>query len=361
MSHELYYEQDANLDLLKNKKIAIIGYGSQGHAHALNLKDQGLQVRVGVRSVESPSLQKARAAGLDTDLIDKVSAWADLIMLLIPDEIMAKTYANSIEPHLTAGKALVFAHGFNVHFGYIVPPHSVDVFLVAPKGPGRLVRQEFMKQRGVPCLIAIHQDATGQAKDLALAYAKGIGGTRAGVFETSFKEETETDLFGEQAVLCGGLSALIKAGFETLVESGYHPVMAYFECLHEVKLITDLIHERGLQGMREGISNTAEFGDYTRGPRVIDASVKDRMKVILSEVQSGKFAEEWMSDQNQSPTRLEQGRTADSQHLIEEIGKEIRKQFHFSSIPMSANNKEDPQFVQEKPAREVRDGTGPYI
>ncbi|MFW7380626.1 MAG: ketol-acid reductoisomerase [Oligoflexus sp.] len=359
MKPQLFYDADANLNLLRERKIAIIGYGSQGHAHAQNLNDQGLDVKVGVRSLKSGSYTKAINDGLQADLIENVAEWADIIMMLIPDEVMAETYAELVEPHLHDGKALVFAHGFNVHFGHIFPRKNVDVFLVAPKGPGRLVRKEFLDGRGVPCLIAIHQDASGSAKDLALAYAKGIGGTRAGVFETNFREETETDLFGEQAVLCGGLSALIKAGFETLVEAGYNPVMAYFECLHEIKLITDLIYERGLQGMRQGISNTAEFGDYSRGPRVIDNDTKERMKQILAEIQQGEFAREWIGDQKKSPSRLQQYREAEGKQQIEEIGKVIRQHFSFANI--AAPNPERPNSAAVYPGREVEDGTGHYI
>jgi ketol-acid reductoisomerase len=359
MKPSLFYHGDANLDHLKAKKIGVIGYGSQGHAHAQNLHDEGLAVKVGVRSLKSPSYAKAQADGLEAGLIEDVSAWADIIMLLIPDETMPSTYAELIEPHLKDGKALMFAHGFNIHFGNIHPPQNVDVFLVAPKGPGRLVRQEYLNGRGVPCLIAIHQNATGKAQDLALAYAKGIGGTRAGVFQTSFREETETDLFGEQAVLCGGLSSLIKAGFETLTEAGYDPIMAYFECVHEIKLITDLIYERGLQGMREGISNTAEFGDYTRGPRVVDANVKKNMKAVLQEIQNGDFAREWMSQQKQSPSQFDQLRDQETRHPIEEVGSKIRQHFSFTGVKKADGSETNPPRIDTSEVSEH--GTSHYI
>lgn len=358
MKLQLFYDADANLQFLKNRKIAIIGYGSQGHAHAQNLQDQGLDVKVGVRSLKSASYQQAMNDGLQAELIESVCEWADLIMMLIPDEVMAGTYAELVEPYLTDGKALAFAHGFNIHFGHIYPRKNIDVFLVAPKGPGHLVRKEFTEGRGVPCLIAVYQDATNQARDLALAYAKGIGGTRAGVYETNFREETETDLFGEQAVLCGGLSALIKAGFETLVEAGYSPTMAYFECLHEIKLITDLIYERGLQGMRQGISNTAEYGDYSRGPQIIDAAVKARMKQVLQQIQSGDFAREWMSDQKKSPSKLELYREEEAKHLIEEVGKEIRQHFSFANFRPKSDKVDG---IASYPAKEVIDGAGHYF
>jgi ketol-acid reductoisomerase len=289
----MYYDEDANLDLLAGKTVAIIGYGSQGHAHALNLKDSGVNVIVGLYP-GSKSIVKAEASGLTVKNVADAAKAADLIMILLPDEVQKNIYTNEIAPNLEPGNILAFAHGFNIHFGQIVPPADVDVIMVAPKGPGHLVRRTYEQGQGVPALFAVYQDATGKARDRAMAYAKGIGGTRAGVLETTFREETETDLFGEQAVLCGGLSALIKAGFETLIEAGYQPELAYFECLHEVKLIVDLVVEGGLATMRDSISNTAEYGDYTRGPRVVTAQTKAEMKKILSEIQSGQFAREFV-------------------------------------------------------------------
>ena len=291
----MYYDSDANLDILNDKTIAIIGYGSQGHAHALNLKDSGSKVIVGLYP-GSKSATKAKAAGLDVCPVDEAAEKADLIMILLPDEVQKTVYKNQIEPHLKEGKILAFAHGFNIHFGQIVPPEKVDVVMVAPKGPGHLVRRTYEQGEGVPCLFAIFQDPSGQARDRAMAYAKGIGGTRAGILESTFLEETETDLFGEQVVLCGGLSALIKAGFQTLVEAGYQPELAYFECLHEVKLIVDLVVEGGLANMRDSISNTAEFGDYTRGPRIVTDETRTEMQKILSEIQSGQFAREFVME-----------------------------------------------------------------
>ncbi|MGA1474683.1 MAG: ketol-acid reductoisomerase, partial [Prochlorothrix sp.] len=288
----MYYDPDANLDLFNGKTVAIIGYGSQGHAHALNLKDSGVNVVVGLYA-GSKSTAKAEAAGLKVLPVAEAAKLADFIMILLPDEVQKSVYAEAIAPNLGAGNVLLFAHGFNIHFGQVVPPADVDVVMVAPKGPGHLVRRTYEQGQGVPALFAVYQDATGQARDRAMAYAKGIGGTRAGVLETTFREETETDLFGEQAVLCGGLSALIKAGFDTLVEAGYQPELAYFECLHEVKLIVDLVVEGGLATMRDSISNTAEYGDYTRGPRIITDETRAAMKQVLSEIQSGQFAREF--------------------------------------------------------------------
>ncbi|MFM9160603.1 MAG: ketol-acid reductoisomerase, partial [Dolichospermum sp.] len=279
----MYYDEDANLDLLAGKTVAIIGYGSQGHAHALNLKDSGVNVIVGLYP-GSKSTAKAEAAGLTVKNVADAAKAADFIMILLPDEVQKTIYKTEIEPNLEAGNVLAFAHGFNIHFAQVIPPSDVDVVMVAPKGPGHLVRRTYEQGQGVPALFAVYQDATGKARDRAMAYARGIGGTRAGILETTFREETETDLFGEQAVLCGGLSALIKAGFETLVEAGYQPELAYFECLHEVKLIVDLVVEGGLATMRDSISNTAEYGDYTRGPRVVTSQTKSEMKKILSEI-----------------------------------------------------------------------------
>ncbi len=322
----MYYDSDANLDILNDKTIAIIGYGSQGHAHALNLKDSGSKVIVGLYP-GSKSATKAKAAGLDVCPVDEAAEKADLIMILLPDEVQKTVYKNQIEPHLKEGKILAFAHGFNIHFGQIVPPENVDVVMVAPKGPGHLVRRTYEQGEGVPCLFAIFQDPSGQARDRAMAYAKGIGGTRAGILETTFREETETDLFGEQVVLCGGLSALIKAGFQTLVEAGYQPELAYFECLHEVKLIVDLVVEGGLANMRDSISNTAEFGDYTRGPRIVTDETRTEMQKILSEIQSGQFAREFVMENQTGKPVFTAMRRQEAEHPIEEVGKDLRAMF----------------------------------
>ncbi len=319
----IYYDKDAKPEVLKSRKVAVIGYGSQGHAHALNLKDSGVDVRVGLHA-GSKSRQKAEGAGLRVTSVADAAREADVIMVLLPDQTQKKVYEEEIRPHLTAGKALLFAHGFNVHFGQIVPPKDVDVLLVAPKGPGHLVRRQFQDGRGIPCLIAVHQDATGNAKDIGLAYARAVGGGRAGVLETTFKEETETDLFGEQAVLCGGAAALVKTGFEVLVEAGYQPESAYFECLHELKLIVDLMYEGGLAWMRHSISDTAEYGDYSRGPRVVNAQTKDEMRKILKEIQSGAFAREFIGELGSGGARFEAYREAEKAHPIEAVGKELR-------------------------------------
>jgi ketol-acid reductoisomerase len=319
----IYYDKDANLDLLKKRKVAVIGYGSQGHAHALNLKDSGVDVRVGL-AAGSKSKAKAEGAGLKVVTVAEASKEADLIMMLTPDQTAKAIYDAEVAPHLTKGKALFFAHGFNIHYGQIRPAADVDVALVAPKGPGHLVRRQYQDGRGIPCLIAIHQDATGQAKALGLAYAKGIGGSRAGVLETTFKEETETDLFGEQAVLCGGASALVKAGFEVLTEAGYQPESAYFECLHELKLIVDLMYEGGLAWMRHSISDTAEYGDYTRGPRVVTDATKAEMRKILKEIQSGQFAKEFILENQVGRPVFDKYREAERIHPIEEVGKRLR-------------------------------------
>jgi ketol-acid reductoisomerase len=322
----MYYDADANLDLLTGKTIAIIGYGSQGHAHALNLKDSGVNVIVGLYA-GSKSAAKAEAAGLTVKPVADAARLADIIMILLPDEVQKTVYADDIQPNLSPGKALVFAHGFNIHFAQVVPPADVDVFMVAPKGPGHLVRRTYEQGEGVPCLFAVFQDATGQARNLAMAYAKGIGGTRGGILETTFKEETETDLFGEQAVLCGGLSALIKAGFETLVEAGYQPELAYFECLHEVKLIVDLVVEGGLAKMRDSISNTAEYGDYTRGPRVITDETRAEMRKILQEIQTGQFAREFVLENQAGKPGFTAMRRREAAHPIEAVGKDLRAMF----------------------------------
>jgi ketol-acid reductoisomerase len=322
----MYYDEDANLDLLKGKTVAIIGYGSQGHAHALNLKDSGVNVIVGLYP-GSKSTAKAEAAGLTVKNVADAAKAADFIMILLPDEVQKTIYKNEIEPNLEAGNVLAFAHGFNIHFAQVVPPADVDVVMVAPKGPGHLVRRTYEQGQGVPALFAVYQDATGHARDRAMAYARGIGGTRAGILETTFREETETDLFGEQAVLCGGLSALIKAGFETLVEAGYQPELAYFECLHEVKLIVDLVVEGGLATMRDSISNTAEYGDYTRGPRVVTAETKAEMKKILSEIQSGQFAREFVLENQAGKPGFTAMRRQEAEHPIEAVGKDLRAMF----------------------------------
>lgn len=322
----MYYDADANLDLLADKTIAIIGYGSQGHAHALNLKDSGLNVVVGLYA-GSRSTAQAEAAGLQVHSVAEAAKAADFIMVLLPDEVQKSVYKDEIEPHLEAGNVLAFAHGFNIHFAQVVPPEKVDVVMVAPKGPGHLVRRTYAEGQGVPALFAVYQDASGQARDRAMAYAKGIGGTRAGVLETTFREETETDLFGEQAVLCGGLSALIKAGFETLVEAGYQPELAYFECLHEVKLIVDLVVEGGLAKMRDSISNTAEYGDYTRGPRIVDEQTKAEMKRVLKEIQTGQFAREFVLENASGKAGFTAMRRREAEHSIEEVGKDLRAMF----------------------------------
>ena len=322
----MYYDGDANLDLFKEKTIAIIGYGSQGHAHALNLKDSGVDVVVGLYA-GSKSTAKATSEGLKVLSVAEASAAADLIMVLLPDEAQKSVYLEEIKPNLKAGKALAFAHGFNIHFGQVVPPEDVDVIMVAPKGPGHLVRRTYAQGEGVPALFAVYQDASGKARDRALAYAKGIGGTRAGVLETSFREETETDLFGEQVVLCGGLSELFKSGFESLVNVGYQPEIAYFECLHEVKLIVDLVVEGGLAKMRDSISNTAEYGDYTRGPRIVTDATRAEMRKILKEIQTGQFAREFILENQAGKPGFTAIRRQEAEHPIEEVGKELRAMF----------------------------------
>jgi ketol-acid reductoisomerase len=323
---ELYYDDDADLSIIQGRKVAVIGYGSQGHAHALSLRDSGVDVRVGLAE-GSKSKAKAEAEGLRVLPVNEAAAEADLIMILTPDQVQAKVYAESIADNLKAGDAIFFGHGFNIRFGFIQPPADVDVALVAPKGPGHIVRREFEAGRGVPDLIAIEQDASGKAKDLALSYAKAIGGTRAGVIETTFTEETETDLFGEQAVLCGGASQLIMYGFETLTEAGYKPEIAYFEVLHELKLIVDLMVEGGIAKQRWSVSDTAEFGDYVSGPRVIDEHVKENMKAVLADIQSGAFAKRFMDDQAAGGPEFKELRQKGEQHPIEATGRELRKLF----------------------------------
>ena len=323
---QMYYDADANLDLLNGKTVAIIGYGSQGHAHALNLKDSGVNVIVGLYE-GSKSKALAEAEGLTVKSVADAAAAADMIMILLPDEVQKEIYNKEIAPNLKEGDILAFAHGFNIHFGQIVPPEFADVVMIAPKGPGHLVRRTYEQGQGVPALFAVYQDASGQARDRAMAYAKGIGGTRAGILQTTFREETETDLFGEQAVLCGGLSALIQKGFETLVEAGYQPELAYFECLHEVKLIVELVVEGGLAKMRDSISNTAEYGDYTRGPRVVNDETKAEMKKILAEIQSGQFAREFVLENQSGKAGFTAMRRREAEHPIEEVGKDVRAHF----------------------------------
>ena len=323
-----YYDNDADLTLIQAKKVAIIGYGSQGHAHALNLKDSGVQVKVGL-AANSKSIAKAQKAGLEVTTVAEATKWADVVMVLVPDQTAAKLYAEEIGPNLSAGKLVMFAHGFNLHFKTIVPAAGIDVGMAAPKAPGHRVREVFIEGGGVPGLIAVHQDATGNAHALSLSYLKGIGCTRAGALETTFKEETETDLFGEQAVLCGGVSALIKAGYETLVEAGYQPESAYFECLHELKLIVDLIYRGGLAYMRYSISDTAEYGDYVSGPRVIGAESKKAMKQILAEIQDGTFAKKFLADQNSGKKEFLAFREAEAKHPVEIVGKKLRAAMPF--------------------------------
>ncbi len=320
---KIYYEKDASLEPLKDKTIAILGYGSQGHAHALNLRDSGLNVVVGQRK-GSANYDLAVKHGFEPVDAAEASAKADVIMVLVPDHVQGDLYETAIAPNLSAGKMLMFSHGFNIHFGQIVPPADVDVTMVAPKGPGHLVRREYETGAGVPALVAIHQDATGEALSKALAYANGIGAARAGILETTFQEETETDLFGEQCVLCGGVSALIKAGFETLVEAGYQPEIAFFECCHELKLIVDLIYEGGLSNMRYSISDTAEYGDLTRGKRIITEETRKEMKRILDEIQSGSFAKEWMLENKVKGPVLNALRRREKEHPIEEVGARLR-------------------------------------
>jgi len=324
-----YYDQDADLSIIQGKKVAVIGYGSQGHAHANNLKDSGVEVVVGLREGSS-SVVKAKEAGIRVMSLEEASAWADVVMILAPDEFQGKIYAENIEPNLKQGVALAFAHGFNIHFGRIVPREDLDVIMIAPKAPGHTVRSEFVNGGGIPDLIAIQQDASGNAKAIALAYASAIGGGRTGILETSFREETETDLFGEQVVLCGGTTSLVQAAFETLVEAGYEPEMAYFECLHELKLIVDLMYEGGIANMRYSISNTAEYGDITRGPRIVNDGTKAEMKKILNQIQDGSFANEFIENVDTLPAR----RDTQREHQIEKVGESLR-----SMMPWIAKNK----------------------
>lgn len=335
----IYYQQDCDLAKLNGKTVAVIGYGSQGHAHALNLKESGVNVIVGLYT-GSKSWEKAERAGLTVMTAEDAARAADIIMILINDEKQAKLYTESIEPNLTAGKTLAFAHGFNIHFGCIRPPKDVNVIMIAPKGPGHTVRSEFLAGKGVPCLVAVEQDATGDALDLALAYALGIGGARAGVLETTFKTETETDLFGEQAVLCGGVCALMQAGFETLVEAGYDPRNAYFECIHEMKLIVDLIYQSGFEGMRYSVSNTAEYGDYVTGPKIITDETKKTMKKILADIQDGTFAKEFLLEMSDAGSQVHFNalRRKAAEHPAETVGKEVRKLYSWSDEDKLINN-----------------------
>ena len=329
MAVKIYYQEDCNMALLEGKKVAIIGYGSQGHAHALNLKESGVDVIVGLYE-GSKSWAKAEAQGLKVYTAAEAAKQADVIMILINDEKQAAMYKNDVEPNLEEGNMLMFAHGFAIHFGQIKPPANIDVTMIAPKGPGHTVRSEYQVGKGVPCLVAVQQDYTGKAKDRALAYAAALGGARAGVLETTFKVETETDLFGEQAVLCGGVCALMKAGFETLVEAGYAPENAYFECIHEMKLIVDLIYESGFQGMRYSISNTAEYGDYITGPKIITDDTKKAMKKILSDIQDGTFAKDWISENQIGCMHFGAMRRRETEHQLEEVGAELRKLYSWN-------------------------------
>ncbi|MCE1188435.1 MAG: ketol-acid reductoisomerase [Ignavibacteria bacterium] len=320
---QVYYDADANLELLQSKKIAVLGYGSQGHAHSLNLHDSGISVCVGLRK-DSASWKKAEEAGLTVRTVAEASQWADVIMLLLPDQNQKEIYDSEIAPYLQPGDTLAFGHGFNIHYRQIVPPENVNVMMIAPKSPGHLVRRTYQQGSGVPCLIAVYQDPSGSTKELALAWAKGIGGTKAGVIETNFKDETETDLFGEQAVLCGGSAELIKAGFETLVEAGYPPELAYFECMHEMKLIVDLYYEGGLSRMNYSVSDTAEYGGMSRGPRLITAETKKEMKKILTEVQDGSFAKEWLNEYRSGLPNMTGMRKDNKEHPIEQVGSKLR-------------------------------------
>ena len=321
---KVYYDNDSSLDYLQNKNIAVLGFGSQGHAHSLNLKDSGMNICVGLRS-SSSSWAKAEAAGLTVKTIPDAVEWADVTMVLLPDQNQKEVYDKEIAPHLKEGNTLAFAHGFNIHYKQIIPPGNINVIMIAPKSPGHLVRRTYLEGTGVPCLIAIQQNADGDARNIALAWAKGIGGTKAGVIETNFKDETETDLFGEQAVLCGGSAELIKAGFETLVDAGYPPELAYFECMHEMKLIVDLYYEGGLSRMNYSVSDTAEYGGMTRGSRLITKETRKEMKKILDEVQSGKFAEEWLNEYKSGQKNMERLRKENREHQIEKVGAKLRE------------------------------------
>ena len=330
----VFYDRDADVNLIKSKKIAVVGYGSQGHAHALNLKDSGVkEVKVALRP-GSASTKKAEAAGLAVLSPAEAAKWADIVMVLTPDELQAALYRDDLHANMRQGAALAFAHGFNIHFKLVEPRPDLDVFMIAPKGPGHTVRSEYQRGGGVPCLVAVAQNSSGNAQEIALSYASAIGGGRSGIIETNFREECETDLFGEQVVLCGGLTALITAGFETLVEAGYAPEMAYFECLHEVKLIVDLMYEGGIANMRYSISNTAEYGDYTRGPRVISPAVREEMKKILADIQSGRFARDWVLENQAGQPSFKATRRMNAEHSIEEVGAKLR-----AMMPWIAKNK----------------------
>ncbi|HEX3064030.1 MAG TPA: ketol-acid reductoisomerase [Candidatus Polarisedimenticolia bacterium] len=330
----VYYDRDADVNLIKGKKIVVVGYGSQGHAHALNLKDSGVKdVRVALRE-GSATIKKAEAAGLTVMTPKDAAKWADIVMILTPDELQAKLYADDLAANLKKGAAIAFAHGLSIHFKLIEPRPDLDVFMVAPKGPGHTVRSEFVRGGGVPCLVAVAQNASGNALEIAISYASAIGGGRSGIIETNFREECETDLFGEQVVLCGGLTALIQAGYETLVDAGYAPEMAYFECLHEVKLIVDLIYEGGIANMRYSISNTAEYGDYTRGPRIVTDETKKEMKKILDDIQSGRFARDWVQENNAGQPSFKAMRRRSAEHPIEDVGAKLR-----AMMPWIAKNK----------------------
>ena len=320
----VFYDRDSDVNLIKSKKVAIVGYGSQGHAHAINLNDSGVKEVVVALREGSESIKKAEQAGLKVKSPEEAAKWADVVMLLVPDELQAALYRNALHDNMKEGAALAFAHGLNIHFKLIEPRQDMDVFMIAPKGPGHTVRSEYQRGAGVPCLVAVENDSSGTAQEIALSYASAIGGGRAGVIETTFREECETDLFGEQAVLCGGLTSLIKAGFETLVEAGYAPEMAYFECLHEVKLIVDLIYEGGIANMRYSISNTAEYGDYISGPRLIDGSVKQRMREVLDDIQSGRFTKDWVLENAAGQTSFKATRRREAQHQVEEVGERLR-------------------------------------
>ena len=337
---KIYYDKDCNINDIKSKTIAVVGYGIQGRGQALNLRDSGLKVIVAQRPPQKAAGQagggnyaQAIKDGFKPMSVEEAAQKADVIIILTQDHLQAEIYNKSIKPHLTKGKALAFSHGFNIHFKFIVPPKNVDVFMIAPKGPGSLVRRQYEEGKGVPCLVAIHQNATGKALKVALAYAKGVGGSRAGIIQTTFKEETETDLFGEQAVLCGGASELVKAGFETLVKAGYQPEIAYFECLHELKLIVDLMYEDGVQGMRKRVSDTAEYGDMTRGPRIVNARTRAEMQKILKEVQTGKFAREWMAENKNGRKNFNKMRKAGEHHLVEKVGGRLRGMMSWMKKP----------------------------
>ena len=344
---KIYYENSADLALIRQKKVAVFGYGSQGHAHALNLRDNSVDVRIALEA-QSRSRGKATDAGFDVLSPKDAARWGDVLVVLVPDTVQPKLYADDIAPALTGQKTLLFAHGFNIHFKTIQPPANVDVVMIAPKGPGHRVREVFVEGGGTPSLLAVHQDASGNAKALALSYAKGMGGTRAGVIETSFAEETETDLFGEQAVLCGGVSALIKAGFETLVEAGYQPEIAYFECLHELKLIVDLMYRGGLNFMRYSVSDTAEYGDYTGGPKVVTKETYATLRKMLADIRSGDFAREWISENEKGRPWFNQVRNREREHLIEEVGAQLRSMMPFVNPFTNSEQASQPATAEQK-------------